>query len=672
MYYEMWVRPPRPRAVPRTSRDSRRSGGAAVSPTGLTGWIDRSQMVAGQRFRALLVLFLIHPCDSEPVQRSLTADAHTTSLLLFKEGSGTTVAAEVGPAATLRGASWAIGRDYFAAATSAGYVGVPDAPALRPANELTVETWVKFDKVGGDLICKNSAYMFRMGSSMTAEISVGGWKTLAGSLSIPARTWVHLALTYDASSGVAKTFVNGELDATLTIPGGGAITGTSDLRIGQNDWSPTSSMADAKVDSFRVSNTTRDFEPLDPPVPPPAVGGNLVPNGDFELGLAAGWRGREYGDHHLCWGTRSGGGVTGGAVLQSLPGNSELPVDLLSRPIHVAAGRKYSWSVRLKASKAESTATFSLVGTGSSAKFDGSKLASYSSAPGTTWTKASGSFTVPADFKCPSVAFLINDPGNTTQLSFDEFRLEDATADGAPPPLSDFIGLSLRSALPVGHVFLRDGGGSHGEVGSTRTTSASSTLALSVFNRDPAGTAHVVTVQPVVTNWEGLPVDYAPVLPLLGPFSLQPNGSALTSFTLNTTSIGYYQLRFNLSLGSSSSRVDDMMPAAGSSGWAQLAFIRYVVLANMRGVGDASTSLFAMNTHMERETSPHLKRNLMLLAMAGVKYIRAWWSWGMCEQVKGTFDFTEFERQYEAVTNGTGMEIMPILLRVSQVSAACN
>ena len=38
----------------------------------------------------------------------------------------------------------------------------------------------------------------------------------------------------------------------------------------------------------------------------------------------------------------------------------------------------------------------------------------------------------------------------------------------------------------------------------------------------------------------------------------------------------------------------------------------------------------------------------------------------MCEQVKGTFDFGEYERQYEAVTNGTGMQIMPILLRYYQ------
>ena len=41
----------------------------------------------------------------------------------------------------------------------------------------------------------------------------------------------------------------------------------------------------------------------------------------------------------------------------------------------------------------------------------------------------------------------------------------------------------------------------------------------------------------------------------------------------------------------------------------------------------------------------------------------AGWGWGMCEKTEGTYDFTEFERQYGAITNGTGIKVMPILLR---------
>jgi hypothetical protein len=574
--------------------------------------------------------------DGEPAQRALTADAHTTALYLFKEGEGATTAAEVGPSASLRGAEWAIGRNYFAAATGSGYVGVPDSPATRPAAGLTVEVWAKFDKVGGDLICKNGAYMLRLGSSMEALVSVGGgWKTLTGSLNIPAKTWTHLALTYDPATGEAKTFVNGALDAVLSVPGGGPINGTSDLRIGQNDWAPESSIADAKVDAFRVSNTTRNFRPMYPPAKLPSVSGNLVPNGGFDLGLAAGWRGQGYGDHNLCWTTLESGGVSGGAMLQSTPGTSELPVHLLSRPIAVAVGRTYSWSVWVKGRDASDRATFALVGTGTSEKFDGSVLASCSAAPGSTWVKISGEFTVPSNFSCPSAAFLVNDPGSTSQLSYDEFRVEDTTATGAAP-LSEKVGVGssyIPLLMPVGHVYLQGSGG---------------ILPLKLFNRD-AAEAHTVTFEPITTDWQQLTIAAGQPSTTV---TLQPNGSAPVPLTINTSSIGYFELRFNLS----SSGVN----------WQDSAFIRYAVVADMTNVGQASTSHFAMNTHMEREPSAHLKRNLQILAKCGVKYIRAWWGWGMCEQVKGTFEFSEYERQFDAVTDGTGMGIMPILLRYYQ------
>jgi hypothetical protein len=39
------------------------------------------------------------------------------------------------------------------------------------------------------------------------------------------------------------------------------------------------------------------------------------------------------------------------------------------------------------------------------------------------------------------------------------------------------------------------------------------------------------------------------------------------------------------------------------------------------------------------------------------------WGWGMCEPQEGTYDFTEFEKQYSAVTTNTQIKVMPILLR---------
>ena len=87
------------------------------------------------------------------------------------------------------------------------------------------------------------------------------------------------------------------------------------------------------------------------------------------------------------------------------------------------------------------------------------------------------------------------------------------------------------------------------------------------------------------------------------------------------------------------------------------------VIESMTGVGDPLTSPLGMNTHMEREAAiEHLDCNLSALASCGVKWIRAWWGWGMAEKTPGQFDWSEFDRQLEAVQRAK-MEIMPILLR---------
>jgi hypothetical protein len=88
----------------------------------------------------------------------------------------------------------------------------------------------------------------------------------------------------------------------------------------------------------------------------------------------------------------------------------------------------------------------------------------------------------------------------------------------------------------------------------------------------------------------------------------------------------------------------------------------YNVIEPMKGVGSMTDSPLGMNTHMEREPDEHLDCNLGMLSLCGVKWIRAWWGWGMAEKQPGQFDWTEYDRQLAAV-NRAGMEIVPILLR---------
>ena len=56
------------------------------------------------------------------------------------------------------------------------------------------------------------------------------------------------------------------------------------------------------------------------------------------------------------------------------------------------------------------------------------------------------------------------------------------------------------------------------------------------------------------------------------------------------------------------------------------------MIVPLKGVGDAENSAFGMNTHMEREPTAHLRHSMEVLSQCGVKWIRAWWGWGMAEK----------------------------------------
>ena len=211
----------------------------------------------------------IHPAwaAAEPVQASLSADAATVGLWRFQEGQGNTSAAAVkAPAAILHGAAWVPGREGFAVATGSGYVSIPDAPALRPNNALTVEAWVKLARSAGDLVCKNQGYMLRLGGSLSASLGIDGkWQIIKGHKAIPTGRWTHLAVTYDSATKTAAIYIDGALDAKQQLKDlkpGLMNQATAELRLGANDWSPTGSAVDGKIDSLRMSNVARTFEPL--------------------------------------------------------------------------------------------------------------------------------------------------------------------------------------------------------------------------------------------------------------------------------------------------------------------------------------------------------------------------------------------------------------------------
>ena len=573
---------------------------------------------------------LVGEAAAEAVQVSMTVDANTTALYLFKEGTGTTSACEKTgvPAATfVSNAAWVPGRQYFAVATDSGYMTVANNSAQRPVTAITVEAWVKLQRPAGDLVVKESAYFFRIGSTITASFAAGSanWTTMTGNLSVPTGQWTHLAITFNSVTHAGCIYINGVLDTTMTFPTGTMNASTSTLYLGRNDYD-SSSNVDGKIDSLRISNIARVFTPLYPTPPePPTMKGNLVPNGDFEIGLT-GWRGGTYGDVNLVWET-TGGAATGQKCLHSIPGASL--VSLYSRPIPAHPGRRYSLSGRFKSASGNYYPRFEVMGVGTGAG-DVAVCTQYPTAT-TSWSQATYSFSLPYNFASPSLVVFIGYP-STGEIYVDDVRL--VAADGTSS-------LALKDKIAVGPQGL--------PIGNTYTYTPSTTTATTLIISNTDTVAHSVTVQPTITNWEENRVSG---VPLLGTFSVPANSSITTSYGMNTGLRGTFRLGFDLT-------------SEGQT-WHQSAEAKYAVVVNMQNVGNADTSIFGMNTHMEREPTAHLAREMQVLSRCGVKWVRAWWGWGMCQiptPPPDVYDFTEYDRQYSTVTTGTGIRIMPILLR---------
>lgn len=103
-----------------------------------------------------------------------------------------------------------------------------------PGTSFTVECWAYLTSNGGDpyIVTANSSgnsprWAMQVYSGRLAFYSGGGSAPPNGSLSIPLNQWVHLAVSYDASTDVLKTFVGGVQDYSGA---GVLVTGTAAMR----------------------------------------------------------------------------------------------------------------------------------------------------------------------------------------------------------------------------------------------------------------------------------------------------------------------------------------------------------------------------------------------------------------------------------------------------------
>jgi hypothetical protein len=157
------------------------------------------------------------------------------------EGSGTTALDSSGSGndGTLNGdPKWVAGKVGGALEMDGGdFVDVPGVADINPES-ITLATWVYFNSVDGadmqrqDYLSRGDDYAFSLhewgyrdnteaeGKISAIVTSAGGWSVVAGATTVEADTWYHTALTYDSSNQMLTLYLDGEVDAELSVPSG--------------------------------------------------------------------------------------------------------------------------------------------------------------------------------------------------------------------------------------------------------------------------------------------------------------------------------------------------------------------------------------------------------------------------------------------------------------------
>lgn len=207
----------------------------------------------------ILVSFLCPQIDAQ--------DKHTVLLYTFETGEGDSVKDISGNNndGKLMGAKWDDGK--FRGGILLGgngprdFVEIPDSESLDLEDGLTVEMWVFLNSqstAGGTGVTKESAYKFGPRSDskvllrMTTTTKAWGSAVVFGSTDVPLKKWVHIAGTYNATSGEGKLYFNGEIDNEGDI-GGKIVTNDDVLWLGRG----AGPFLDGYIDEVRISNIAR-------------------------------------------------------------------------------------------------------------------------------------------------------------------------------------------------------------------------------------------------------------------------------------------------------------------------------------------------------------------------------------------------------------------------------
>ena len=145
------------------------------------------------------------------------------------------------------------------------FVKMRDPSPLRLRDGMTIEAWINCYNTNGPRIiaCKGGSYTFKVhNNSDKLRIELigedGQIADLEGNTPIAVNNWVHVAATFDSSTGTTKLFYNGVEDGTYNSTAGNAIIDSfgCDFIIGGPEF------FNGMIDELRVWNYPRTQEQI--------------------------------------------------------------------------------------------------------------------------------------------------------------------------------------------------------------------------------------------------------------------------------------------------------------------------------------------------------------------------------------------------------------------------
>ncbi|NIP40931.1 MAG: DUF1565 domain-containing protein [Candidatus Aenigmarchaeota archaeon] len=156
----------------------------------------------------------------------------------FDEGSGDLAGDSSGNAnqGTIQGAAWTTGLSGSALSFDGvnDYVSVPENDILDPS-EITIDAWVRINStptINGNMVAKgaNNGYRFLINTARAIWFGDrGNTNSVKTTRLVPLNEWTHITVV-GSSSGL-RIYINGELDASNSVPYGGPNTDNT-LEIG--------------------------------------------------------------------------------------------------------------------------------------------------------------------------------------------------------------------------------------------------------------------------------------------------------------------------------------------------------------------------------------------------------------------------------------------------------